>query len=1145
MKELFGLSMTTLALSCAVATAMIFLFVGWIALRNPVMFKTGLRNIPRRPMQTGLIVIGLMLSTLIITAAFGVGDTMTHSVTREAYTILGPADEIIEWDAEKNPAPQDQQNVPIEQVERWQAQFKDDPEITAFFPYLREFMPAQNVRTRLNEANARITAFRPADVAPFGGLKDVQGRLVVPGPGEIAVNEELAGDLEAIVGDTIRLFYKGEPVELKVIAIVPNTLLGGTSSSQARQGAAVDWDFLGKLIGREGRADFVAITNTGTVRGGVGLTGSVVKKIEPALVGTPWKIEESKADAIEQAELLGNVFLTIFVIFGLFSIAAGVLLIFLIFVMLAAERKPEMGMARAVGAKRRQIVESFLAEGLGYDLGAAVLGLVAGTGVAAAMVLFVRLRIGEDIGINLQFDVTVRSLIVSFCIGVIVTFAVVFAASWRASRLNIVSAIRDLPESRPHNPEDSTWLGFLRGALNSFTAYGVLLISLIGLLRLPDFAPLFALAVLVGLGGLFISTVRNHNFGADRPHRKQGERLPIWPWFLPVIGWIGYPLAILAVRFARDRRPKGISLWLVVAGVVFAPVGLYLAASQDRKRPVAWGVGFGVVGLVVGVLFLQWGLDADQMALLALGISLIAFFVAITLRFFGIGSQRLVFTTVSAALMVLWYLLPGGRLEGVFGKLDAGPEMFFVTGAVLVTAGTFILVYNADIVLPALGAFGGRFGRIMPAVKMAVAYPLTSRFRTGLTIALIGLIMFVLSMQAAMNSNFEKAFTGDDARGGFDALAQINGNNRTDDLVATLNEANQDPTLPRKVDTAAIAAIGELRVAEVFEVDIEDPEWSAKDPATRDEEDQFKQITVMGADDGFLTAQKLPLQHRAAGYADDAAVWKAVATGANLAVIPATLTSGGDDFGPGSGELLTLPSRYTEDGFEPFTLNLRNRTTGIVTPIIVIGQTKDSAGLFFDGILVRQPVVAQTFPDSKGQQFFIRLKPGADDERFAKDVEAALVQARSESLNKLISDAQAQNRTFLEMFQGFLALGLLVGIAALGVVSLRAVVERRQQIGMLRAIGYKRSMVQLSFLLESGFIALSGIGLGLLLGISFAANLFTSGEFGASTRGLEFTVPWVQIGAMTGFAFVASMVTTYLPARAASRVAVAEALRYE
>ena len=126
-----------------------------------------------------------------------------------------------------------------------------------------------------------------------------------------------------------------------------------------------------------------------------------------------------------------------------------------------------------------------------------------------------------------------------------------------------------------------------------------------------------------------------------------------------------------------------------------------------------------------------------------------------------------------------------------------------------------------------------------------------------------------------------------------------------------------------------------------------------------------------------------------------------------------------------------------------------------------------------------------------------------------------------------------------------MGLGLIVGIAALGVVALRAVVERRQQIGMLRAIGYQRNMVALSFLFESGFIAVSGILLGLGLGLSLAWVLFTSGGISDSTQGLPFAVPWLEISVVSGIAFAASMLMTYLPARAASRVPIAEALRYE
>ena len=442
MNELFGLSMTVIATACVVITAFIFLFIAWIAFRNPVMFKTGLRNIPRRKMQTGLIVVGLMLSTLIITAAFGTGDTLAKSVTNEVYGILGPADEFIEWDTKAFPAPEDQQTIPIETVDAWQKQFVGDGTVRAMFPYLSEHIPVQNLRTRLNEANPRITAFRAADVAPFGGLKDTDGRSVALKDDEIALNETLAGNIDARVGDAVRLFYQGSQLDLKVAAIVPSNLLGGASDGLAKEGASVTWDFLAKTVGREGKADFVAVSNNGTERGGLSASSAVAAKIKPVLAGTPYKVEEVKKDQVRSAELIGNVFTTIFIIFGLFSIAAGVLLIFLIFVMLAAERKPEMGMARAVGAKRRQIVESFLAEGMGYDIGAAIVGLFAGIGVAAAMMLFVKLRIGEDLGLDLRFYVSLRSMIVSFCLGIIVTFVVVFVASWRASRLNIVAAIR-------------------------------------------------------------------------------------------------------------------------------------------------------------------------------------------------------------------------------------------------------------------------------------------------------------------------------------------------------------------------------------------------------------------------------------------------------------------------------------------------------------------------------------------------------------------------------------------------------------------------------------------------------------------------------------------------------------------------------
>ena len=60
-----------------------------------------------------------------------------------------------------------------------------------------------------------------------------------------------------------------------------------------------------------------------------------------------------KQNMLEAADQAGTEVTSIFILFSSFSITVGILLIFLIFVMLAAERRNEMGMARAVGARRR------------------------------------------------------------------------------------------------------------------------------------------------------------------------------------------------------------------------------------------------------------------------------------------------------------------------------------------------------------------------------------------------------------------------------------------------------------------------------------------------------------------------------------------------------------------------------------------------------------------------------------------------------------------------------------------------------------------------------------------------------------------------------------------------------------------------
>ncbi|MCY4391935.1 MAG: FtsX-like permease family protein [Chloroflexi bacterium] len=1129
MEELFGVSMNTIATVVIAITLVIFALLAWVAFRNPVMFKTGLRNIPRRRAQTTLIIFGLMLATVIMTAAFGTGDTVSSTVTDDIYELTGETDMLIVWDEEGSPRPEDERVIPLEDIAAWEARFAGDPDIDGFLPILLETLPVVNTATQLNESSATVVAYDTAAAAPFGSLRDLDGNVVTVTGNQIVLNEDLAGEIDAEVGHTLVLLYQGYPVEVVVAAIAPNSFLSGTFNVGASEfpGGAVSFEFLAEVIGRDDIAYAVVVTNAGGVKDGLERSDVVEEKLNEVIDGTPYEVVPLKKDAIEIARLVGSVFTTVFIIFGLFSIAAGILLIFLIFIMLAAERKPEMGMARAVGAKRRHLVESFLAEGMGYDLGAAIVGLIAGVFVTFGMVGLINAFAEAGLGLELHTNLTPRSLAVAFCLGVISTFIVIFLAAVRASRLNIVSAIRDLPEPIVTNPEAATWRGYARAVLNAAVAGGAVAVSVFALYRLPDLAPLFTIALLFGLVGPFLFVLRRHNFGAPRHERLPGQRIPLWPLALvPLIPF--YLVALLVVRVMRDRNPQP-GLWLIILGILLPPIGLLLIASQDRDRPIAWGAGFGVVGLALAALFMEWAFSSNSYFFFAGGISLAFGWAAFTLRYFRVA-ERASFTVLAALLLAFWYVSPAGALDFIIGDLEGGPELFFLSGIVMVACGAFLIVYNADILLPPIASLGSRLGRIVPAVKTAVAYPLTARMRTGMTIMMIGLITFSLVMFSTVNDNFDNIFLSDDAKGGFETIVFVNSNNRTDDLVGALQE--------RGVDTSPIVAVSEQRIAFAGETEI-----FVDNPVDPSAPGYAGTYTVIGADEAFFGANEFELKRRAAGYGSDEEVWRAVASDPTLAVIPGNLTGEGGDFS--EFDLLKLDAAFVGEGFQPFDLHLHAPGTDLNTTVTVIGQMDDPGDIFWNGIIVQRDTAVAAFPDSDSQRFVIKTVGGVDQEAFAKSIESGLPQASAESFQKLLDDQRAASQGFLLLFQGFMGLGLIIGIAALGVVAFRAVVERRQQIGMLRAIGYQRSMVALSFIFESGFVALSGIALGAVLGVSLSWVLFTSGGIGEASEGADFIVPWLQLIVICGIAFGASMLMTWFPAQSASRVAVAEALRYE
>jgi putative ABC transport system permease protein len=179
--------------------------------------------------------------------------------------------------------------------------------------------------------------------------------------------------------------------------------------------------------------------------------------------------------------------------------------------------------------------------------------------------------------------------------------------------------------------------------------------------------------------------------------------------------------------------------------------------------------------------------------------------------------------------------------------------------------------------------------------------------------------------------------------------------------------------------------------------------------------------------------------------------------------------------------------------------------------------------------------------------WYFRTAPGVDPVDAAGAIEAAFLgngmQAKAQS--EVLHDAVSTSITFQYLVLGFLGLGLVIGVAALGVISARSVVERRQQIGVLRALGFQARMVQTSFLVESLFVTLIGIVNGTVLGLIVANSVIQDTAEQPGWSRLELAPPWVALLVILGVVAFASLVATWLPSVRASRTYPAAALRYQ
>ena len=261
---------------------------------------------------------------------------------------------------------------------------------------------------------------------------------------EVYVSAATADRLDAEKDDTIQAFLGEQPTELTVAGVYESG-----ANPAAETSMVMPLQRLQELTGNEGRINAVIITHEGPAVEGAAGTNRTTDAIEPVLAANNLEADPIKRETLDQADELGTGFASIFLIIAQFSVAAGILLIFLIFVMLAAERKRELGIARGVGMQRGHLVRMFTFEGTLYALVASALGSLLGVGVGWVMVRVLGqafAQFGDDLAFEIAFAANPVNVVIAFTLGMVLTFLVVLVSAWRVSRMNVVRAIRDIPE---------------------------------------------------------------------------------------------------------------------------------------------------------------------------------------------------------------------------------------------------------------------------------------------------------------------------------------------------------------------------------------------------------------------------------------------------------------------------------------------------------------------------------------------------------------------------------------------------------------------------------------------------------------------------------------------------------------------------
>jgi putative ABC transport system permease protein len=527
----------------------------------------------------------------------------------------------------------------------------------------------------------------------------------------------------------------------------------------------------------------------------------------------------------------------------------------------------------------------------------------------------------------------------------------------------------------------------------------------------------------------------------------------------------------------------------------------------DRK--MVWGI----ISSLAGFFLISWGVIIANTTPAQVGITLLILgFALAATRYLP---DRIVYTISSILVLLQWSIE-----NPLFNEYDTGLEIFLFLGLFMVTAGVILIIWNTDIILFMITNLFRLFGVTDAPIKMAISYPMKKRFRTGITVFMFALIIFTVTGTSMFVhifniniSEFERSVGG-----GYDIIG-ISNSREIPDLRGTLiREWGEENTSLLDWEHSTSLAIGyvAINLSLPFNNNLEIPYRVVGVT------EEFKSSNTYGFNDVDWDL----LRERGISGRRDVDVWS-ILREEDLIIVDSTL--GENQFGPPglgrkAGDVLTIE---LDNG-----TSVRKRIAAITDQFAITG------------IFTNLDLSGKVYNTTLRNLHMIRVREGGDIDSISDGLRRSLISYGfiTIEVREFVREILSFQNSFFDLFNTYLSLGLIIGIVGLGIVTLRSVYERRHEIGMMRAIGFKRRAVLVSFLGEATFIASSGIAVGSAIGIVMGWNLWRDE---ASSDLPIFGIPWTRILLMGGIALGFALVSCIPPSRMATKVAPAEALRYE